>query len=84
MNKNSLSTLRKRLQAATLKDSFYGQAKFYSASDIEKMLENILPKKHEIVFCSTTVFPKPFSGKESIAFPVRWVSWNSNKTRGYP
>ena len=69
MNKNSLSTLRKRIQAATLKDSFYKQAKFYSSSDIEKILENTLPKEHEIVFCSTTVFPKPFSDKESSLFP---------------
>lgn len=68
MNKNSIGTLKKRFQAATLKDSFYRQAKFYSASDIEKMLENILAKKHNIAFCRTTVFPKPFSDKESSIF----------------
>ena len=69
MNKNSLGTLRKRIQAATLKDSFYKQAKFYSSSEVEQILEIILPKGHEIVFCGTTVFPKPFSDKESSLFP---------------
>jgi ubiquinone/menaquinone biosynthesis C-methylase UbiE len=69
MNKNSLSALRKRLHGATLKDSFYRQAKFYSATDIERILENVLPKEHGIVFCSTTVFPRPFSRRESSIFP---------------
>ncbi|MGO8805162.1 MAG: class I SAM-dependent methyltransferase [Candidatus Bathyarchaeia archaeon] len=69
MNKNSLSTLKKRLKAATLNDSFYKQARFYSLSDIKTIMEKILPEEHEIVFCSTTVFSKPFSSKESSVFP---------------
>jgi hypothetical protein len=68
MNKNSLSTLRKRIQAATQQSSFYKKAKFYSVSDVGKMLEQVLPGEHDIVFCSTTVFPKPFSDKASSLF----------------
>jgi len=69
MNKDSPSTLRKGLQAATRKSSFYRQAKFYSISDIKKMLEKALPEEFKIEFWNTTVFPKAFGSWESSLFP---------------
>jgi len=83
MNKNSISTLKKRLKAATLSDSFYKHARFYSLSDIETMLEKILPEGHEIVFCSTTVFSKPFSSKESSVFPFGGILGIAVRLEGF-
>jgi len=69
MNKNSLSTLRKQLQSKTQKNSFYREAKFYSISDIKKMLDEIFPKRSLIAFWSTTVFPKGLGSFESSRLP---------------
>ncbi len=41
MNKNSPSTVRKRFQVVSNKIRFIKEAKFYSISDIKKMLEKV-------------------------------------------
>jgi ubiquinone/menaquinone biosynthesis C-methylase UbiE len=69
MNKNSASAIRKRIQAAAQKDSFYSQAKFYSVSDIKDLLEKALPEKYDITFHRTTVFAKVLGGLESSVLP---------------
>jgi ubiquinone/menaquinone biosynthesis C-methylase UbiE len=68
MNKNSPSTLKKRIQAARKKSSFYRQAKFYSISDVKNLLKKN-PGKLEITFWTSTVFSKPFDNMESSRFP---------------
>lgn len=69
MNKNSLGTLKKRLRAASGRRSFYGQAKFYSRSDVEKLLESTLQKGYDVEFVKTTLLPKVFGGGNSRFFP---------------
>ncbi len=68
MNKNSTSTLKKRIQVTTKNNSFYQQAKFYSISDIKNLIEKT-PGKLEITFWASTVFSKPFNKMESSRFP---------------
>jgi ubiquinone/menaquinone biosynthesis C-methylase UbiE len=68
MNKNSSSTLRKRVQALIQKKSFYQKAKFYSYSDIKTILDKELQEKNIISFHSTTVFPSAFGDLESSRF----------------
>ena len=82
MNKNSVSTVRKRIQALAQKDSFYSQAKFYSASDIKDLLENALPVKCDIIFCRTTVFAKFLGGLESSFLPFGSFLGIAVKLRG--
>lgn len=69
MNKNSVSALRKRFQAATQTTSFYRHAKFYSFSNINKLLGKALEEKYEIAFYNTTVFSKSLGNFESSALP---------------
>ena len=69
MNKSSISTLNKRIKAATQKGSFYSQAKFYSTSGIKELLEEVLPEKYDIIFCRTTIFSKVLGCFESSFFP---------------
>ncbi len=69
MNKNSPSTLKKRLQSRIQKASFYREAKFYSISDIEEMLDEVFSKRYIIGFWSTTVFPKGLRSLESSRLP---------------
>lgn len=69
MNKSSLSTSRKRIQAVIQKNSFYQKAKFYSLSGIKKILDNELQGKYVVSYTSTTVFPKVFGDLESWRFP---------------
>jgi ubiquinone/menaquinone biosynthesis C-methylase UbiE len=68
MNKWSLSTLRKMLQAKVGSNQFYRNASFYSIRDMERRLNKIL-KGHRITNWRTTVFPRVFVNLESSCFP---------------
>lgn len=68
LNKNSLSTLKKRLQAKTEKDSFYQNAHFYSKEDIEHFLKTAeIPYK--AITWRSTLFPAVFANAESSTVP---------------
>ncbi len=69
MNKNSTTTVGKRFQSITGKNSFYEQAHFYSIFDIKKILDKSFSGKYAITFWSTTVFPRVFGDLESSLFP---------------
>lgn len=69
MNKNNLSTFRKKVSGASNKGSFYQRTKFYSYSDIKKILGTELQGKYAVNFHSTTVFPRIFGDLESSSFP---------------
>ena len=69
MNKNSPSTVRKRLQSKMRQDSFYKEAKFYSISDIKEMLEKVFSKRYVLGFWSTTVFPRGIGSLQSSRLP---------------
>jgi ubiquinone/menaquinone biosynthesis C-methylase UbiE len=68
MNKWSLSTLRKMLQARKGSNQFYRNASFYSIRDIKRILNKKL-KEHKITNWRTTVFPRGFGNLESSCFP---------------
>jgi ubiquinone/menaquinone biosynthesis C-methylase UbiE len=70
INKNSVGVLKKKFQAATHKNSFYRQAKFYSQTDIERMLDRVVPEGYEIALAETSVFPKVFGDVESSVLPL--------------
>jgi len=69
MNKNSPSSLRKKIQGVTQRNSCYAGAKFYSISDVKKLLKKALLRKYQIASWSTTVFSKVFGSAESSLLP---------------
>jgi ubiquinone/menaquinone biosynthesis C-methylase UbiE len=69
MNKNSISTVRKRFLSITGKNSFYEKAHFYSIFDIKKILDKSFSGKCTITFWTTTVFPRVFGDLQSSLFP---------------
>ena len=69
INKASPDALRKTFKAKIQQNSIYSQAKFYSISDIKKLLENALKEGYEIVYWKTTVFSKLLSKIEPSGLP---------------
>lgn len=68
LNKNSTAVLKRKL-LKTKNNSAYLQAKYYSLTDITKILNNINPKKYTIASWSTTVFPRFLGNLKSKLFP---------------
>jgi ubiquinone/menaquinone biosynthesis C-methylase UbiE len=68
INKWSLHTLRKMLQAKGGSNQFYRNASFYSIRDMKRRLNKVL-KGQKIINWRTTVFPRIFGNLESSCFP---------------
>jgi len=69
LNKWSLDSLGKTLQAKIGRNRYYEKARFYSISDMRRILTATLGKRHHIACWTTTVFPKILDGVESSLFP---------------
>jgi len=69
MNKWSPPTIRRMIQVKMGKNPYYKNARFYSISDIKRILQEAFGDKHAIVYWTTTVFAKIFGDKESALFP---------------
>lgn len=66
LNKNSFSAFKRRLQPK--RAPLFSSAVFYSLPDINRVLAKTVVE-YEIVFWSTTVFPRIFGNLESKALP---------------
>lgn len=82
MNKWSLSTVRRIVQAKIGKNPFYRNAKFYSLLDIELTLRQALRDRYTVAYWTTTVFPKVLGAKESAFFPLGSFLGLAVKLRG--
>jgi ubiquinone/menaquinone biosynthesis C-methylase UbiE len=69
MNKWSLPTIRRIIQVKMGKNPYYKKAKFYSISEIKRILKDSLGEKYAIVYWATTVLAKALGDKDSTVFP---------------
>jgi ubiquinone/menaquinone biosynthesis C-methylase UbiE len=68
INKWSLPTLRKMLQAKGGRNQFYRNTSFYSICDVKRRLNKAL-KGQKVINWATTVFPRMFGNLESSRVP---------------
>jgi ubiquinone/menaquinone biosynthesis C-methylase UbiE len=68
INKWSFSAIRRMLQRRLGRNQYYMNARFYSISDIKRVLAKSSGKL-EIVYWKTTLFPRIFGNFESSIFP---------------
>jgi ubiquinone/menaquinone biosynthesis C-methylase UbiE len=69
MNKWSPPTIRRIIQVKMGRNPYYENAKFYSISDMKRILRDTFGDKHTIVYWTTTVFARIFGNMESALFP---------------
>jgi SAM-dependent methyltransferase len=58
MNRNSLPTLRRRIQVAFGRNPYYKTAQFYSATDMKKLAYQAFPSSKPIITSKTTLTPR--------------------------
>ncbi len=69
MNKWSPPTLRRIVQVKMGKNPYYENAKFYSISDIKRILRDTYGDRYAIIYWTTTVFGRIFGNMESALLP---------------
>ena len=69
VNKWSPTTVRRTIQVRLARNPYYRNAKFYSISDIKRILNRALSGGYKIVYWNTTVFPKAFGNMQSSSLP---------------
>jgi ubiquinone/menaquinone biosynthesis C-methylase UbiE len=69
MNKWSTPTLRRIVQVKMGRNPYYKNARFYSISDIKRILKDALGDECEIAYWTTTVFSRIFGDRESALLP---------------